>query len=135
MTDGNQGYDSLGETFKSHSKVKHGVKYFANTWTGAHINTAEAIGGLIERALVGVCHRLSRQRIQRYLDEPAWHCSRREPEEQIRTKAGREIRHKRWKPLPFPQMLSFLLSKPRGRQVRRSDYYGLRSPHLAFLGG
>ncbi len=136
MTDGSSCYNFIRSAFPVHHRVVHSKKQFAIPATGAHVNTAEAFGAFIERARVGVYHRITGYRTQRYLDELTWRWNRREPVEEIRTdKAGRTSPHIRWKPLPVVQMMRFLLNSAHGRQMRRSDTYGLRWPTAASLGG
>jgi hypothetical protein len=114
----------------------HSKKQFAIPISGAHVNTAEAFGAFIERARVGVYHRITGYHTQRYLDELTWRWNRREPVEQTRTDSkGRVSKHIRWKPLPVVQMMRFLLNSAPGREIRRSDNYGLRWPAVASFGG
>jgi len=136
MTDGSTCYNFIASAFPGHHRVIHSKKQFAISATGAHINTAEAFGAFIERARVGVYHRITGYHTQRYLDELTWRWNRREPFEQIRTDSkGRVSPHIRWKPLPVVQMMRFLLNSAPGREMRRSDNYGLRWPGAALLGG
>ena len=69
MTDGNRAYNKPARSFEKHLKVNHGKKRFAVPGRGVHINTAETVSSEVERALVGVCHRLDRPHLQRCLDE------------------------------------------------------------------
>lgn len=136
MTDGSQTYNSIGSAFGNHLKVKHSEKHFADYKTGAHINTAEAFSAFVERARVGVYHRITGYHTQRYLDELTWRWNRREPVEQTRTDSkGKTSPHIRWKPLPVVQMMRFLFKNAHGREMRRSETYGLRWPNSALFGG
>ena len=136
MTDGSNCYNFIPSAFPVHHRVIHSKKQFAIPATGAHVNTAEAFGAFIERARVGVYHRITGYHTQRYLDELTWRWNRREPVEQTRTDSkGRVSKHIRWKPLPVVQMMRFLLNSAHGRQMRRSDNYGLRWPGAASFGG
>ncbi len=136
MTDGSSCYNFIASAFPVHHRVIHSKKQFAIPATGAHVNTAEAFGAFIERARVGVYHRITGYHTQRYLDELAWRWNRREPVEEIRTdKYGRTSPHIRWKPLPVVQMMRFLLKNAPGKEMRRSENYGLRWPAAALLGG
>ena len=135
MTDRNSAYHAVGKLFAAHHCVKHSAKEYANKETGAHINTAEALSGVIERARVGVYHRLTGQHVQRYLDEIVWRWNRRVPPKP--GKANSTGKHMRWKPLPMMDLLRSLLRDAQGRQVRRSEVYGLRWPEnrAASFGG
>jgi len=116
--------------------VIHSKKQFAIPATGAHVNNAEAFGAFIERARVGVYHRITGYHTQRYLDELTRRWNRRKPLEQTRMDSkGRVSKHIRWKPLRVVQMMRFLLNSAHGRQMRRSENYGLRWPSAASFGG
>ena len=129
MTDGSKCYNFITSAFPTHHRVIHSKKQFAIPATGAHTNPAEAFGAFIERARVGVYHRITGYHTQRYLNELTWTWNRREPVEEIRTDSrGKKSPHIRWKPLPVVQMMRFLLSNAFGREMRRSDSYGLRWP-------
>lgn len=140
MTDSNHAYRSIGKTFAAHHYVKHGAKEFANPTTGAHINTAEAFSAFVERARVGVYHRITGYHTQRYLNDLTWRWNHREAHigEKI-TKSGKATPHIRWKPLPVIEMMRALLRKAPGREMRRSSNYGIEWPnaaeHAALFGG
>lgn len=135
MTDRNSAYHGVGKLFAEHHCVKHSAKEFVNKETNAHINTAESLSGVIERARVGVYHRLTGYHVQRYLDEIVWRWNRRVPPKE--GAANSTGKHMRWKPLPMMDLLRSLLSDAQGRQMRRSEVYGLRWPdkELASFGG
>jgi hypothetical protein len=71
MTDSFSVYPSIGRGFAQHHAINHSHKQFADKATGAHVNTAEAFTGQVERALVGVCHILPPVYLDRYLAESA----------------------------------------------------------------
>ncbi len=101
MTNGSDCYNFIPSAFPVHHRVIHSKKQFASPATGAHVNTAEAFGVFIERARVGVYHRITGYHTQRYLDELAWRWNRREPVEQTRMDSKRRVSKQiRWKPLP-----------------------------------
>jgi hypothetical protein len=58
----------------AHQTVVHSAKEFVRG--AVHSNTADGIGSLLERARMGVWHRMSRKHLQRYLDEIRfrWNC-------------------------------------------------------------
>lgn len=112
-----------------HETVVHSAKEFARG--EVHSNTADGIGSVLERARIGVWHRMSRQHLQRYPDEIAfrWNCRVRWDFE----------KNGRWRriiaTIPLPSMLSKLLKPAIGRQIRRSASYGLCFlPHIASAG-
>lgn len=133
MTDGNAAYNRIGRTFAAHGRVNHGARQHADVRTGAHINTAEAVAAQIERALVGVWHRLSRKHLQRYLNEILWRWNHRERTTLRRRAtggtAGRPARTTTvWKPLPVLEQMRGLLCCAVGRELRRTPQWGLRWP-------
>jgi hypothetical protein len=101
-----------------HQTVVHSSKEFVRG--EVHSNTADGIGSLLERARLGVWHRMSRKHLQRYLDEISfrWNCRvKREFE-----KAGKKRRL--ITTIPLPHILSRLLKPSIGRQIRRTTNYG-----------
>lgn len=117
-----------------HQYVIHSKGQYANPETGAHVNTAEAVISLVQRALVGVYHKLDRKHLQRYLDEIIWRWNHRDPVlevvKQWTTKAGveREKLTTIWKPIPVVDQMRVLLKGAVGKQIRRSKEYGLCWP-------
>ena len=107
---------------------------YANPETGAHVNTAEAVISQVQRALVGVYHNLGALHLQRYLDEIVWRWNHREPADErtvervSRSGVTRTKTTVIWKPLPVVEQMGRLLQSAVGRQVRRSECYGLRWP-------
>ena len=83
ITDKATSYRKLGASFSGHLTVQHNKRQNANRQTGAHINTVEAVNSGVQRALIGVYHRLGRQHLQRYLDEIVWRWNHRTPEEKV----------------------------------------------------
>jgi hypothetical protein len=109
-----------------HQTVVHSAKEFVRG--EVHSNTADGIGSLLERARMGVWHRMSRKHLQRYLDEISfrWNCR---VKQEFKTKSGR--RHRLIATIPLADMLSRLLKPSVGRQIRRTQNYGfivLRNP-------
>jgi len=104
-----------------HQTVVHSAKEFVRG--EVHSNTADGIGSLLERARMGVWHRMSRQHLQRYLNEISfrWNCRLKR---ETRTKSGRKRRIVTT--IPLPEMLSRLLKPATGRQLRRTANYGFR---------
>lgn len=77
----NTSYREIGATFAGHLTVQHNKRQYANKKTGAHINTAESVNAVVQRALIGVYHRLEHKHLQRYLDEIIWRWKRLRPDE------------------------------------------------------
>lgn len=127
MTDSARVYKSIGKSFAAHHAVNHSRKQFVDKATGAHINTAEAFTGQVERALVGVYHILLPEHLQRYLDEISWRWNRRELAGVIRG-PNSPRKHRIWKPVRVAAHMFELLRNAPGRQVRRSPDFGLRWP-------
>ncbi|SNX67378.1 ISXO2 transposase-like protein [Cereibacter ovatus] len=124
MTDGNKAYNKIGACFLDHLSVKHSARNFADPVSGAHINTAEAFSAYVERARVGVYHRLVGIHVQRYLDELAWRWNRRQAAEKVRTDAnGKASRHLKWHPIPVVQQMRELFRSAPGKEMRRSANY------------
>jgi len=103
-----------------HQTVVHSAKEFVRG--EVHSNTADGIGSMLERARMGVWHRMSRQHLQRYLDEIGFRWNCRLKREYV-SKAGR--RRRIITTIPLPDMLSKLLKPAIGRQIRRTGNYGL----------
>lgn len=122
MTDGGTAHPGVGEHFAEHNKVIHKREY-VNRRTGAHINTAEAFNGQVKRALIGVYHQVDRQHLQAYINEIAWRWNRRQYAG-ARNRSGHLI----WTRLPVVQLLAELIKNAPGRQLRRSEDFGIRRP-------
>lgn len=127
MTDAARVYKSLGRSFALHHAVNHSRKQFVDKATGAHINTAEAFAGQVERAMVGVYHILFPEHLQRYLNEIAWRWNRRELVRIIRG-PNSSRKHRIWEPVRVVAHMVELLQNAPGRQVRRAPDFGLRWP-------
>lgn len=95
-----------------------------------HSNTADGVGALLERARLGVWHRMSLPHLQRYLDEISfrWNCRIKR---EITSRSGRKRRI--ITTIPLPDMLSRMLRPCLGRQIRRTPNYGFKvlPNHLA----
>jgi len=115
MTDENHVYISIGSQYAAHSSVNHGEKEYAKG--DVHNNTAESFNSLLERAKFGVFHYMSKKHLFRYLDEIGFRWDHRIPERR-KTKKG-ELKTI-MNPMPLLMMLSSVLSRAVGRQLRRS---------------
>ncbi len=102
-----------------HQTVVHSAKEFVRG--EVHSNTADGIGSMLERARMGVWHRMSRLHLQRYLDEIGfrWNCRLKR---EFVSKSGR--RRRMVTTIPLPDMLSRLLYPATGREIRRTQNYG-----------
>jgi len=108
-----------------HQTVVHSAKEFVRG--EVHSNTADGIGSMLERARMGVWHRMSRLHLQRYLDEIGFRWNCRVKRDYV-SKSGR--RRRIITTIPLSDMLSRLLYPAIGRQVRRTQNYGFTNlPH------
>jgi hypothetical protein len=113
-----------------HETVVHSAEEFVRG--EVHSNTADGTGSMLERARMGVWHRMSRHHLQRYLDEIGfrWNCRLKRD---CVSKSGRTRRI--ITTIPLPDMLSKLLYPAIGRQVRRIKNYGFRTLSSSVLSG
>ncbi len=75
MTDKIRSYIKVGEKFAEHSSVNHSIKEF--TRGDVYNNTAESFSSMLERARVGVFHKLRDTHLHRYLKEVEFRWIRR----------------------------------------------------------
>ncbi|WP_338050138.1 IS1595 family transposase [Rhodovibrio sodomensis] len=104
-----------------HIALDHSQLQFAAG--GHHSNTAEAFAANVERVLIGVYHRMSRQHLFRYVGEAAcrWN-SKEEVENQHGDKTGEFVRkHGKW-------AVADLLVHACGVELRRTDVGGVKYP-------
>ena len=113
MSDHNQAYVKIAESFAGHSYVDHGDREYARG--EVHNNTAESYNALLERAKVGVFHQISKEHMQRYVDEVAFRWNQRVPSG-TRTHKGKE--KVVMKPLPILTKLQRLLEVALNVQIR-----------------
>jgi len=133
ITDKNSSYRKIGASFASHFTVQHNKREYANRKTSAHINTVEAVNAVVQRALIGVYHRLGQKHLQRYLNEILWRWNHRVPETKVRKrKSCSGSRSSKttavWKPIPVVDQMRGLLCDAVGREMRRTPAWGLRWP-------
>ena len=67
MSDEFRVYRDLGDTFKDHKVVKHGLKEYVRG--DAHTNTIENFWSLLKRGIFGIYHNVSAEHLHRYCDE------------------------------------------------------------------
>lgn len=113
MSDHNHAYTRIAESFAGHSAVNHGDREYVRG--EVHNNTAESYNAILERALVGVFHYMSKEHMQRYVDEAAFRWNQRIPEVR-HTKAGKE--KVVMKPLPVIEKIKNLLRVALNVQIR-----------------
>jgi transposase-like protein len=78
FTDEWTSYSGLGKEFKGgHHVVRHSVGEYSRRG-GIHSNTVESFNGLFKRAVMGAWHHVSKQHIQRYLNEATFRWGTRE---------------------------------------------------------
>jgi transposase-like protein len=123
MSDHNPSYVKIAESFTGHSYVDHGEHEYARG--EVHNNTAESFNSILERALVGVFHFISKKHMQRYVDEAAFRWNQRVPDG-TRTRKGKE--KVVMKPLPVIEKIQSLLRVALNIQIRwtpKSSIYAI----------
>ena len=113
MSDHNQAYVQIAEEFAGHSYVDHSEREYARG--AVHNNTAESFNATLERAKVGVFHYMSKEHMQRYVDEVAFRWNQRVPEG-THTRKGKE--KTTMKPLPVIEKIKNLLQVALNVQIR-----------------
>ena len=113
MSDHNPAYVKIAAEFAGHSYVDHGEREYARG--EVHNNTAESYNSLLERAKIGVFHYLSKEHMQRYVDEVSFRWNQRVPE-MHRTRGGKE--KVVMKPLPVIEKIQNLLRVALNIQLR-----------------
>lgn len=87
MSDHNPAYVRIAGEFAGHSYVDHGGREYARG--DVHNNTAESYNAILERAKIGVFHQMSKEHMQRYVDEAAFRWNQRYPDV-VLTRKGKE---------------------------------------------
>ncbi|SDW24831.1 IS1595 family transposase [Allgaiera indica] len=133
ITDKNSPNKKIGAAFAGHMTVQRNKHEYADRRTGAHINTAEAVNAVVQRALIGVYPRLVRQHLHRYLDEILRRWNHRKPTMKVRTRKSASGHASAetttvWKPIPVVDQMRGLLRCAVGRGMRRTPVWGLRWP-------
>lgn len=113
MSDHNQAYVKIAESFAGHSFVDHGEREY--TRGEVHNNTAESYNAILERAKIGVFHYMSKEHMQRYVDEAVFRWNQRVPDK-IRIRRGKE--KVVMKPLPVIEKIQNLLRVALNVQIR-----------------
>jgi len=113
MSDHNQAYVMIAESFAGHSYVDHGDREYARG--EVHNNTAESYNALLERAKVGVFHQISKEHMQRYVDEVAFRWNQRVP---VGTRFHKGKEKVVMKHLPIIEKIQKLLQAALNVQIR-----------------
>jgi transposase-like protein len=113
MSDHNPTYVRIAEGFAGHSFVDHGDREYARG--EVHNNTAESYNAILERAKIGVFHYLSKEHMQRYVDEVSFRWNQRFPDGS-KTRKGKE--KVVMKPLPILVKIKNLLRVAFNVQIR-----------------
>ena len=121
MSDGHRSYQRLGREFVAHSHVIHSKGEYSRGMI--HCNTAESFASLLMRARIGVFHYISRDHMQRYLNEFSFRWDNREPKV-IKSRKGED--KVILKPIPIIRMLSMLIMRCSGFQLRRTSHWGIK---------
>jgi hypothetical protein len=122
MTDEHHSYKSIAKSYRGHGHVSHRHGEYARG--EVHNNTAESFGATLERAKQGVFHYLSKRHLYRYLNEIGFRWDHREPKKHVTRKGETKVI---MVALPIPKMLSALLSRCVGKQLRWARNRGIRS--------
>jgi len=89
FTDEWAAYKGLAKEFAGHEVVRHGKhEYARGPGNSIHSNTAEAFNGLFKRSIAGSWHHISKEHINRYLDEQVFRWSNRKIDDGQRTFAA-----------------------------------------------
>ena len=87
MTDELAGYKAVGKEFKGgHERIEHKHNIYARG--DVTTNTVEGFFSLLKRGIMGVFHNVSREHLQRYLDEFEFRYNHRKLEDGARTVAA-----------------------------------------------
>ena len=113
MSDHNQAYVKIAKDFAGHSYVDHGDREYARG--EVHNNTAESYNAILERAKIGVFHQISKEHMQRYVDEVAFRWNQRVPAGTRISKGKEKVV---MKPLPILEKIKKLLGVALNVQLR-----------------
>ena len=85
-TDEWSSYRGLDKHFKGHLTIEHGAGQYA--FMGITTNTIESFWSLLKTGITGSFHHVSREHLQRYVDEFVWRWSHRDKEPEQLTAAA-----------------------------------------------
>ena len=124
MSDQHQAFRKIAMNYADHQTVNHLRKEYVRD--DVHVNTIESFNSLLERVKLGVFHHMSPKHLARYLNEISFRWDHRTPEERVAKNGKRKIV---MRPMPFMFMLTSLLGKAAGRQLRKTPNNGFRVLH------
>ena len=130
MSDDDTAIGRAAKGFSSHQTVTHRNHQFATVTV--HANTVESIASTLKRAQYGIFHHLSRQHLQRYVDEIAFRMNQRE--QVLKRPKGEGNGTVELHYISFERQLMNLLGRAVGRQMRRSTRGGMRWPDPIAVG-
>lgn len=122
MSDHNPAYVRIAADFAGHAFVDHGKREYVRD--EVHNNTAESFNSILERAKIGVFHYLSKEHMQRYVDEIAFRWNQRVPVERV-SKNGRKKTV--MKALPIIEKIANLLRAAFNVQIRWTPCGSIRA--------
>ncbi|MFC1815209.1 transposase [Thermodesulfobacteriota bacterium] len=120
MTDKSRSHQNIVKSYMAYDLLNHGAKELVRG--DVHINTTESFGAFLERAKQGVYHYISENQLSRYLNEISFCWNNRVPDKQIFKNGKKKIKYKT---MPVVDLLSSILRKAVGRQIRRSYNGGI----------
>jgi hypothetical protein len=121
MSDQHQAFRKIAMSYADHQTVNHLRKEYVRN--DVHVNTIESFNSLLERVKLGVFHHMSPKHLTRYLNEISFRWNHRIPEERVSKNGRKKIV---MRPMPFMLMLTSLLAKAAGRQLRKTSNNGFR---------
>jgi len=124
MSDQHQAFRKIAMNYADHQTVNHLRKEYVRN--DVHVNTIESFSSLLERVKLGVFHHMSPKHLVRYLNEISFRWDHRTPEERVAKNGKKKIV---MRPMPFMLMLTSLLGKAAGRQLRKTANNGFRVLH------
>ena len=113
MSDHNPAYVRIAEEFAGHSFVDHGDREYARG--EVHNNIAESYNATLERAKIGVFHQMSKNHMQRYVDEAAFRWNQRYPDVILTSKGKEKVV---MRPFPVIEKIKNLLLVALNVQIR-----------------
>lgn len=76
LTDGNNSYSGLADTYEHHVVNHHKGEYVLEG--NIHTNSIESVWAILKRQIIGIHHHVSPKHLQQYVNEVTWRFNRRE---------------------------------------------------------
>jgi len=76
ITDGNNSYQGLGDSYEHHIVRHHAGEYVVDG--DIHTNSIESVWAILKRQIIGIHHHVSPKHLQQYVNEVTWRFNRRE---------------------------------------------------------